>query len=136
MAKCQSQKVSEVSNTSPNARIWLFLETATLCFTSCCSLVLIYCISPRTSQVSDYLLSLSLWFCFRVSLLSLSSSLLSEFLDNETASAATALGTTNLHISVHTFGKQELLIAFLNGTDVCTQATPLLAFLKHHKLHS
>ena len=35
-------KVSEVLNTSRNMRIWLFLETATLCFTSCYSLVLIH----------------------------------------------------------------------------------------------
>ena len=38
----ESQKVSEVSNTSPNTRIWLFLETTTLCFASHCSLVLIH----------------------------------------------------------------------------------------------
>ena len=37
----ESQKVSEVSNTSPNARI---CETATLRFASRCSLVLIYLI--------------------------------------------------------------------------------------------
>ena len=35
------QEVREVSNTSPNVRIWLFLETAILFFTSHCSLVLI-----------------------------------------------------------------------------------------------
>ena len=29
------------SNTSPNARIWLFLDTGILCFTSRCSLLLI-----------------------------------------------------------------------------------------------
>ena len=38
----ESQKVSDVSNTSPNARIWSFLETATPCFTSYCSLILIH----------------------------------------------------------------------------------------------
>ena len=52
-------------------------------------------ISLRTSQVSDYLLSFCLGFHFCVSLLALSSSLSSQFLDNETASAATVLGTTN-----------------------------------------
>ena len=41
------QEVSEVSNTSPNARIWSFPETAILCFASRCSRSLI---SPRTSQ--------------------------------------------------------------------------------------
>ena len=89
-------------------------------------------ISPQTSQVSDYLLSLCLRFHlrfrFRVSLLALSPSLSSKFLDNETASAAIALGTTNLHKCTH--------FAFLNGMDVCAQATPLLAFLKRDKLHS
>ena len=53
---------------------------------------------------------------------------------DETASAATALGTTNL-CKCTTFCKQELLIAFLNEMDICTQATPLLAFLKRDKLH-
>ena len=38
----ESQKVSEVSKTSPNVRIWTFLETATYCFASRCSLVLIH----------------------------------------------------------------------------------------------
>ena len=41
-----------------------------------------------------------------------------------------------IYVSVHTFCKQELLIAFLNGMDVCSQATPLLAFLKRDKLRS
>lgn len=35
------QEVSEVSNTSLNKRIWSFLETVILCFTSHWSLVLI-----------------------------------------------------------------------------------------------
>ena len=35
------QEVGEVSNTSPNMRMWSFLETAILCFASRCSLVLI-----------------------------------------------------------------------------------------------
>ena len=38
----ESQKVSEVSNTSPYTRIWSFLETATLGFTSLCSLILVH----------------------------------------------------------------------------------------------
>ena len=38
----ESQKVSEVSNTSLNARIWSSLRTATLCFASRCSLELIH----------------------------------------------------------------------------------------------
>ena len=36
------QDVSDVSNTSPNVRIWLFLKTAIICFASCCSLILIH----------------------------------------------------------------------------------------------
>ena len=68
-------------------------------------------ISPRTSRVSDYLLSLCLHFCFHVR-------------------------KWQTYGSEHTFCKQELLIAFRNGTDVCAQATPLLAFLKRDKLHS
>ena len=35
------QDMSDVSNTSPNIMIWLFLETAIICFASCCSLILI-----------------------------------------------------------------------------------------------
>ena len=31
------------------------------------------------------------------------------------------------------FCRQDLLIAFLNGMDVCAQTTPLIAFLKHDK---
>ena len=45
MAKCtlkEFQKVSEVSNTSLNVRIWSFCEMATHCFTSHCSLIVIY----------------------------------------------------------------------------------------------
>ena len=34
-------KVSEISNTEPNVKIWLFLETAIFCFACCCSLILI-----------------------------------------------------------------------------------------------
>ena len=35
------QEVSEVLNTTPNAKIWSFLKTAILCFASCCSLIFI-----------------------------------------------------------------------------------------------
>ena len=35
------KKVSKVSNISHNARIWLFLDMAILCFTRRCSLILI-----------------------------------------------------------------------------------------------
>ena len=40
MAKCmlkEFKKVSEVSNTLPNARIWSFPKTTILCFASCSS---------------------------------------------------------------------------------------------------
>ena len=50
--------------------------------------------------------------------------------NNETASAAIALGTINLCKCTQTFVNRIFLIAFLNGTNVCAQATPLLAFLK------
>ena len=56
--------------------------------------------------------------------------------NNETARAATALGIINLRKMYTNFCKQDLLIAFLDGTDVYTQATPLMAFLKCDKLHS
>ena len=46
-------KVSEVSDTSPNAQIRSFPETAILCFASRCSRSLI---SPRTSQGSGCIL--------------------------------------------------------------------------------
>ena len=58
-------------------------------------------ISPWTLQVSDYLLSLCLRFRFCVSLPALSFSLSSQFLDNETTSATTALGMTNLCKCTH-----------------------------------
>ena len=32
-----------------------------------------------------------------------------------------------------TFCKQDILIAFLSGTDVCAQATPLITFLERDK---
>ena len=35
------QEVSEVSKTSPNARIWSFFEMVILCFANCCSLILV-----------------------------------------------------------------------------------------------
>ena len=38
-----------------------------------------------------------------------------------------------IYISVHTFCKQDILIVFLNRTDVCAQATLLIAFLKRDK---
>ena len=71
------QEVSEVSNTSPNARIWSFLVTAILCFASCCSLLvprikypcLYLLISLQTSRGSGYILALCPRFRFHVSLL-------------------------------------------------------------------
>ena len=52
MAKCTlkefQQKVSEVLNTSPNARIWLFLKRATLCFASRCSPIFIHLVTDFT----------------------------------------------------------------------------------------
>ena len=38
----ESQKVSDISNTSLNARIWSFLKTVTLHFASYCSLILVH----------------------------------------------------------------------------------------------
>ena len=97
-------------------------------------------ISPRTSRDSGYVLALCLCFRFRVSLLALPC-FHHCFLplwrrDNETASATTALGMINLHKCTQIFVNRIFLTAFLNGTDVCAQATPLLAFLKRDKLHS
>jgi len=77
------QEVSEVSNTSPNPRLWLFLETAILYFASRCSPVLI--ILSRTSHSSGCIFALCLCFRFCVSLLAFSSLLLSHWhRDNET----------------------------------------------------
>ena len=75
---------------------------------------------------------LCLPFRFHTRLLALSSSLPSQYLPfwhrgNETTSATTVLRTVNLYES---FCKQDILIAFLNGTDVCAQTTPSIAFLK------
>ena len=95
--------------TLPNARIWLFLEMAILCFTSCCSLTHQSCCGLH-GVVAAVWLSV---FRFCVSLLVLSSSLSSHayFLlwhhDIDTASAATALGTINF-VSVHNFCKQDI----------------------------
>ena len=48
--------------------------------------------------------------------------------NNETASTATALDTINLHKCTHIF-VNRIFNCILNGTDVCAQATPLIAFL-------
>ena len=57
--------------------------------------------------------------------------------DNETATAATVLRMINLRNCTQLFCKQDVLIAFLSGTNVCcAQATPSIAFLKRDKLHS
>ena len=77
--------------------------------------------------------TLCLLFRFRARLLALPSSLPLQLwpfwhCDNETASAATVLRTLNLH-TVYTFCKQDVLITFINETDVCTQATSLIAFV-------
>ena len=55
--------------------------------------------------------------------------------NNEASRPTTALGTINLRKVYTNLFKQDLLIAFPNGTDVCAQATPLMAFLKREKLH-
>ena len=70
MGKCTLKGLEgseQGSNTSPNARIWLILDTAILCSASCCSLILIDL--PRTSQGSGYILAPCLCFHFHVSLL-------------------------------------------------------------------
>ena len=102
-----------------------------------------YCYARRCCSLSHhspsglYGIEAAFTFClllrFRARLLALSSPLPSQLFpfwhrDNETASAATVLRTINLRKC--TFCKQDVLIAFLNGTDVCAQATPLIAFLK------
>ena len=121
--------MSKVSNTSPNARKWLFLKTASLAATLSYSLIL-----PWTLQISGYILAFCIWFRFHVSLLALLCSRHSFFFpfwrrNNETASAAQRWEWKS-YVSVHTSCKQDILIAFLNSTDVCPQATPLIAFLK------
>ena len=85
-------------------------------------------ILPRTSRVSDYLLSLCLRFCFHISLLALSSSLSSQFCTMKPLVPPQRLEQQ----SVHTFCKQELLISFLNGTDTlaCIPKAWQIAFLK------
>ena len=108
-----------------------FLKTAMhfLCLTSRSSFYLYS--SIRTSGGGGCVWTLCHSFCFRVSLLPHSSQF-SPFWcrNNEITCAATALDTIN------TSCEQNLLIAFLNGTDVCAQTTPLIAFLKCDKLHS
>ena len=111
-------------------RIWSFLKTAThfICFASRCCSLLHSLLSTRTSWCCGCIYALCLLFRFRSRLLALSSSLTSQFLpfwscNNETTSAATALRTINLHKCTH-------LIALPSRMDVCTQATPLIAFLK------
>ena len=71
------QKVSKVSNTSLNMRIWLFLETGILCFASHCSLVLIDLAMDFNEVVAAFWLSVFASVC--VSLLAYSSSLSSQF---------------------------------------------------------
>ena len=57
-------KVSEVSNTSPKARIKLFLDMASLCFAIAAALSY-SSISLQASQFSGYILALCLRFCFQ-----------------------------------------------------------------------
>ena len=100
-----------------------------LCFASCCSSLSCPSFSTWTLQGCRCIYALCLCFCFNVSLLALSSSLVAQFLpfwhsDNEIVIAATALETINLCNYTQLF----VLIAFLSRTDVCAQSTPLTAF--------
>ena len=125
------QEMGELSNTSLNARIWSFLKMTILCFASCCFLILINLIDLAV-VVAAFWLSVFASIFASVSWLFLPCSQSQFFLpfwpcDNETASTTTALGTINL--CKCTQHKQDLLIAFLNGTGICAQVTPLIAFL-------
>ena len=73
------QKMSKVSNTSPKARTWSFLETAAM-FASLAAAFSYLSILPQTSRASGYILDLCLCFSFRISLLAHSFSLSSQFL--------------------------------------------------------
>ena len=135
-AKCtlkEFEEVSEVSNTSPKA-IWSFLKTATRFFASLAAAPLFF-----THQFRRGLHGVvaAFWLCFRFRFRS--SLFLTRFhysflpfwrrRDNETASAATALKTINLRKCTQLFVNRT----FLNGTEVCAQATPLIAFLKQDR---
>ena len=98
-----------------------------LCFTAAAPSYL--SILPRTSHC---ILDLCLCFCFRVSLLALSCLLSSQLfflfdVATLTTSAAIALGMINLCKCTQLF-VSRFFFTFLNGTDVCAQATPLIAF--------
>ena len=72
--KAMMKEVSEVLNTSSSVRIWSFLEMAFYCFTSA---ALSY--SSISLWGSGCILVQCLHFCFRVSLLALSSSVSPQF---------------------------------------------------------
>ena len=101
--------------TAQNARIWLFIKMTTCCLSYSS-------FSTWTSRYCGCIYALSSPFsCHDPS----SPSLLLQFFSfwrqaNETTSATTVLRTIFLSTS---------------GTDVCTQATPSIAYLKHDKLH-
>ena len=102
-------------------------------FASCYSPLLYSSFLMWTSWGYGCIYILCLLFHFRTSLLVLPFSQASEFLsfwchDNEIASTATKENDTLMWLYT-TFCKQDILIAFLSGY-VCTQATPLIAFLK------
>ena len=110
--------------TTPNVRIWSFLKTTMHfnCFARPCCSLSYSSFSTRTLRHCGCIYAFCILFHFRTRLLA-SSLLPSQFWchNNETASAATALRI----VSLHNFCKQDILIAFLSGTDVCAQATPL-----------
>ena len=77
------KEVSEVSNTSPKAKMWSFLMMrdghAFLCFASRCSIFPTHRFRRGLSRGSGCILALCLRFCFRASLSALSYSFSSHF---------------------------------------------------------
>ena len=93
--------------TAQNAKIWSFIETTTrfICFARCCCSPSYSLFSTQTSRCLGCIYTLSSPPFLRQAL---SSSLPSQLLpfwrhDNETASAATALGTINLRKCIQLF---------------------------------
>ena len=122
--------------------VFLKMATCFICFTRRCRFLSYSSLPMQTSWRCGCIYALSsLPFSCQVPI-ALFSLLPSQFLpfwccDNETATAATALRMINLRNCTQLICKQDVLIAFLSGMDVCcAQAPPSIAFLKCDKLHS
>jgi len=121
--------------TPPKVRIWSLLKTATRFFALLATAPLF---RTHRSRHGLHGVVAAFWLSVFASVFvpvafsySLSSQLSFWHHNNETASVAAVLETINLRECTQLFVNRTFLITFLNGTDVCAQATPVIEFLKH-----